>query len=98
LRTCSICDNQSPDTARFCLECGADLDEVSVTSIILTKLQQNPRVVGIRIFAPPGACPACRQICGVYTKENVPKLPVLGCSDKDGCMNNYAPVLDEIYP
>jgi hypothetical protein len=98
MRTCSICKNQYSDSIRLCQICGIDLDNLSETAVILKRLQENPRVRAIRIFAQPGACPVCREVCGVYPKDRVPKLPVMGCSDKEGCQNTYAPSLDDIYP
>jgi phage FluMu protein Com len=98
VQTCSLCKTQSPDDALFCNSCNADLAEFSTTAVTLKKLLENPRVKAIRIIVGIDACPTCQQLEGTYSKNDVPKLPVVGCSHDRGCKCYYEPVLDEIYP
>lgn len=52
----------------------------------------------VRILVGPDACPACRAVEGAYEFDNVPELPVEGCSSPEGCTCYYAPVLDRFGP
>ena len=98
MQICSKCQVQSPDTVNICPNCGADLGEWSNTAIALKRMQENSRVVYVRISVAHDCCPACRQAEGAYIKEAAPKLPVEGCSHPLGCRCFYQPVLEEIYP
>lgn len=98
MQTCSKCVQLSPDTELFCLNCGADLSEFSINNIQRKKLIENPRVTAIRISVARSACPVCRLVEGVYTKDNLPTLPIEGCSGASGCDCTYAPILGEVYP
>jgi uncharacterized protein (UPF0212 family) len=98
VQICSKCQVQSPDTIQNCPNCGADLREWSNTAVALKSLQENPRVIYVRISVSQDCCPACRQAEGAYAKEVAPKLPVEGCSHPLGCRCFYQPVLEEIYP
>jgi len=98
MQICSKCNESSPDNAKFCTHCGANLHEWSQTSLARKRLQANPRVIYIRISVSKDACPACRQAEGAYAKDSVPILPIEGCSHERGCRCFYQPVLDEIYP
>lgn len=48
----------------------------------------------VRILVAPDACPVCRAFEGAYNFEDVPELPLEGCSRPGGCNAVYAPVLD----
>lgn len=48
----------------------------------------------VRILASYDCCPVCRAVEGAYEFDNVPALPVIGCSHPLGCRCHYAPVLD----
>lgn len=48
----------------------------------------------VRILVAPDACPVCRAFEGAYDMDNVPELPLEGCSRPGGCNAVYAPVLD----
>lgn len=98
MQTCSKCNYQSPDSESNCLNCGADLSEYSKHAVQLQELKANPRVTAIRISVAKTACLTCRDMEGVYSKENVPTLPIEGCSNSYGCVCSYAPILDEVYP
>lgn len=98
MQTCSKCSAQSPDTASVCVNCQAELAEFSNSAVALKRLVGNPRVVNIRLVVGQECCPACREAEGTYTKENIPKLPVEGCSHALGCRCFYEPMLSEIYP
>ncbi len=98
MQTCSKCHQISPDSEQYCINCGADLSELSECSIAREKLINNPRVTAIRISVAKDGCPTCRQVEGVYAKHALPILPLGGCSNPLGCRCHYAPILDEIYP
>ncbi len=63
----------------------------------LERLQANERVELVRV-AGPEDCSTAQTVQGVYSKFEVPVLPVEGCSREGGCICNYEPVLKEIYP
>lgn len=98
MQTCSVCNYQSPDSELNCINCGADLSELSKHAVQLKELIANPRVIAIRISVAKTACITCREIEGVYSKETVPSLPIEGCSNSYGCVCSYAPILDEVFP
>lgn len=98
MQTCSICHGQSTDSDPICAHCGADLEQFSTTSVALARYRENPRVERIRLIVPHNACAACRTAEGTYEKNDVPALPVRGCSCEHGCSCNYEPMLNEIYP
>lgn len=52
----------------------------------------------VRILANRDCCPACQAVEGAYDFDDVPELPVEGCSHGDGCRCHYAPVLDYFGP
>ena len=98
MQTCSVCSALSNDAETHCVNCQADLRENSNTAISLARLQSNPRVLNIRLVVARDCCPTCRQVEGAYPKDNVPQLPVEGCSHQYGCRCFYEPMLSEIYP
>lgn len=98
MQTCIKCNAQSPDTARNCYNCGANLQEFSATMTALRRFQDNPRVLNIRLVVAQDACPACLEVERTYTKDQVPPLPVEGCSQRLGCRCYYEPSLYDIYP
>ena len=98
MQTCSKCHENSPDYETTCPHCGADMSEFSENAIIRKQLIANPRVTAIRISVAKTACPTCKLAEGVYSKENLPHIPIEGCSRPNGCVCSYAPILDEIFP
>lgn len=98
MQICSRCNTSSPDDVLVCPKCNADLREFSTTAVSLKKLIENSRVYAIHVMTADDACPACQAIEGTYTKDNVPTLPVEGCSHPLGCRCFYQPMLEEIYP
>jgi hypothetical protein len=74
------------------------LSEFSNTAVALKRLQDNPRVLNVRLVTAHDCCPACREAEGTYVKGEVPTLPVVGCSHALGCRCFYEPMLSEIYP
>jgi len=98
VQTCSRCNIQSGDSLTICPNCGADLQELSITAVSLKRLRQNSRVLVIRLVIAADACPACQAVEGTYPKDKVPTLPVKGCSCGQGCTCFYEPMLNEIYP
>lgn len=55
---------------------------------------RNGLATKVRILVAPDACPVCRAHEGAYELDNVPELPLEGCSRPGGCNAVYAPVLD----
>ncbi len=98
MQTCSKCHVLSPNSATLCTNCSSDLSAWSETAVALKRLQENPRVIYIRVSVAGECCPACRQVEGAYAKESTPALPVQGCSHSNGCQCFYQPVLEVIYP
>lgn len=98
MRTCTVCRSESPDTSSVCTGCGADLAVHSTTAVALRQLQENERVLRIRLLVADDACPACRAAEGEFLKSETPALPVRGCSHPHGCRCFYQPALAEIYP
>ncbi|MFW6069095.1 MAG: hypothetical protein ACOC9E_05900 [Chloroflexota bacterium] len=52
----------------------------------------------VRILASHDCCPVCRATEGAYDFDDVPTLPIDGCSHPLGCRCHYAPVLDRFGP
>jgi hypothetical protein len=98
VQTCSRCFTQSLDDIQICPGCGAELAEFSKTSQALKRFTENPRVLLVKLTVSHDACPACAQARGSFQKNEVPKLPVEGCSHPQGCRCFYEPVLSEIFP
>lgn len=55
---------------------------------------RNGLATRVRILVAPNACPVCRAYEGAYELDEVPELPLEGCSRVGGCNAVYAPVLD----
>ncbi len=66
-------------------------------SELLAQLRANPRVDLVRV-AGPQDCSTAQTVQGVYSKLEVPMLPVETCSRPGGCICTYEPVLNDIYP
>jgi hypothetical protein len=73
------------------------VDKLAEQRAALEKIR-NGLATKVRILANVDSCPACRALEGAYEFENVPQLPVEGCSHPDGCRCFYAPVLDRFGP
>ena len=95
MQTCSECNASSPDNARTCVNCNADLQEFSTTAVTLKRLQENPRIRAIRVSVADDACSYCYELLQTYPKDRVPSLPHEGCSHENGCRCFYEPVLDD---
>lgn len=98
MQTCHQCNAQSPDSSLTCVNCGADLTVYSATNFAKNEYISNPRVKLVRVLVARDACPACQSIEGSYEKEEIPDLPVEGCSHEYGCRCFYQPYLTTIYP
>ena len=98
MQICSVCRTTSPDDRIFCSKCNADLRKFSENAQALQRMLANDRIKLINIGVADDACPACREIAGTYPKDQVPILPVPGCSHENGCFCRYQPVLDVLYP
>jgi hypothetical protein len=72
-------------------------DEKAQHNATLEKIKSG-LATKVRILANQDCCPACRAVEGVYNFDDVPELPVEGCSHGDGCRCHYAPVLDYFGP
>jgi hypothetical protein len=95
MQTCSQCNASSPDEARICINCRANLIEFSSTAVALKHLRENPRVRAIRVTVAGDACPYCYELLKTYPKNEVPHLPHEGCSHENGCRCFYEPVLED---
>jgi hypothetical protein len=98
VQTCSKCNALSPDAALTCLNCDADLMEYSTRAVVLKRFRDNPRVRHIILAVHDDCCHTCLDMQGAYAKDEVPSLPVEGCSHPDGCRCFYQPELNDIYP
>ena len=98
MQTCSKCHAQSPDPVDKCPNCGAKLSEWSESAVALKRIQENSRVIYVRISVSQACCPICRQAEGAFAKESAPKLPIEGCSNGLGCRCYYQPVLEHVFP
>jgi hypothetical protein len=74
------------------------MKEFSTVAVALHKFKENPRVIAINVIVDDDACPVCQQVQGTYPKDQVPQLPVEGCSNPEGCHCFYQPLLENIYP
>lgn len=52
----------------------------------------------VRILASRDSCPVCKATEGAYEFDDVPELPLEGCSHPRGCRCHYEPVLDRFGP
>ena len=59
---------------------------------------RNGLATKVRILTHGDCCPVCRSFEGAYAFEEVPALPLEGCSHPQGCRCQYAPVLDRFGP
>ncbi len=59
---------------------------------------RNGLATKVRILIAADACPVCRAWEGAYDLDDVPELPLEGCSRNGGCNAVYAPVLDQYGP
>jgi hypothetical protein len=98
MQTCHQCNAQSPDSAEFCVNCNADLKEFSAIEVARKEFIANDRVRLVRVLVADDSCPACEALEGTYEKDEVPSLPVEGCSHETGCRCFYQPYLTTIYP
>lgn len=96
MQTCSQCNTQTPNDQTHCINCNADLRQYAAAAVALKKFQENPRVRNIRLVIPDKACPVCAAHEGTYDKNEVPSLPLEGCSGACQCF--YEPMLIELYP
>lgn len=92
MQTCEKCNANSPDTAIECSNCKSTLVVSSQTAKALKRFRNNTSVTAIRISGHSDACPACQNALQVYSKEDIPVLPIPGCSHTNGCRCFYEPV------
>jgi hypothetical protein len=69
-----------------------------MTAVARKKFLENPRVRDVRLVISDNACPVCAAREGTYAKDNIPIIPIEGCSSPEGCRCFYEPMLSEIYP
>lgn len=65
---------------------------------MLEKIQSGGIATKVRILVNHDCCPVCRRVEGAYDFDDVPELPLEGCSHPLGCRCFYAPVLDRHGP
>jgi hypothetical protein len=65
---------------------------------ILERIVRGGIATKVRILANDDCCPICRSVEGAYEFDDVPELPLEGCSHRMGCRCYYAPVLDRRGP
>lgn len=68
--------------------------EAEVHTAALQRIVENGVATKVRILASHDSCPVCTAYEGAYEFEEVPQLPLEGCSHPQGCRCHYAPVLD----
>lgn len=59
---------------------------------------RNGLATKVRIMVAPDCCPVCKMFEGAYEFDEVPELPLEGCSRIGGCNAVYEPVLDRYGP
>jgi hypothetical protein len=64
----------------------------------LDRIIANGVATKVRILASHDSCPVCKAVEGAYEFDEVPPLPIEGCSHPLGCRCHYAPVLDRYGP
>jgi hypothetical protein len=71
-----------------------------VTAQALREILASPRASAVFVVAPAHACPACRRAQGTFYKgtDQIPEIPILGCSCPDGCTCRYEPLVVEPGP
>lgn len=65
---------------------------------MLENIQSGGIATKVRILANHDSCPVCRSVEGAYAFDDVPELPLEGCSHPMGCRCFYAPILDRHGP
>jgi hypothetical protein len=96
VRICANCRQQVADHVTVCPRCKTDLISGSVGARELARLRADGRIRELRILSDRFCCPTCRDAAQVYPIEQVPLLPLEGCSHAVGCRCSYEPVLDVI--
>lgn len=74
-----------------------DVERLEEQKAALERIR-NGLATRVRILVAPDACPVCRACEGAYEFDEVPQLPLEGCSRVGGCNAVYAPVLDRFGP
>lgn len=74
-----------------------DVDKIAEQTAALEKIRGG-LATKVRILVSRDSCPACRAYEGSFELDEVPQLPVEGCSHPAGCRCHYAPVLDRFGP
>jgi hypothetical protein len=64
----------------------------------LKRIREGGVATKVRILANHDCCPVCNAMEGAYEFDEVPELPLEGCSHPQGCRCYYAPVLDRFGP
>ena len=64
----------------------------------LARIREAGVATKVRILASHDSCPVCRTMEGAYEFDEVPSLPIEGCSHPSGCRCHYEPVLDRYGP
>jgi len=98
VRTCAVCHLQSNDEVLICPRCGTDLRLDSEAARALRRIRADGRFDQVRILADWASCPVCKAAEGVHPIDDVPELPIEGCSSPYGCRCRYEPVLNLVGP
>ena len=64
----------------------------------LKNIREGRIATKVRILVDDKACPVCQSLAAAYDFDDVPELPIEGCSRLGGCNAFYAPVLDRRGP
>lgn len=72
--------------------------EAEVHRKALERIIEGGVATKVRILASHDSCPVCKAVEGAYHFDEVPALPLEGCSHPLGCRCHYAPVLDRFGP
>jgi hypothetical protein len=72
--------------------------EAEVHRAALERIIEGGIATKVRILTSYDSCPVCKSIEGAYEFDDVPALPIDGCSHPLGCRCHYEPVLDRRGP
>jgi hypothetical protein len=91
---CPKCGRPNPWDRTYCMRCGAVLEGYYRRELErYTQAYLRGRIRGVRVQAAIDACPKCRSLAGkIYKPQEMPRIPIDGCSKPTGCRCCYLPV------
>ena len=98
MQTCTVCRTVNEDLIKQCTNCQANLEVDSVRAQALSQILKSPRARMVQIVSWHDCCPTCRKVQGTHPRNNLPSLPVAGCSGEHGCRCQYEPFVIEVGP